>query len=459
MDKVIAICPLCNQKISVDMTQPASICPSCSQAIITEKAIEAYMLATFSHLLPNVAAPTPVANTATPAINPKIYQIEDGELTKYKGNKADLTLPDGIVSIGGGALYHVNKVTLSSTVKKIRYPQSYVGHVVFFDGVALDEIEDGALCDCKILENILLDGISAEKFRKKFKPSSLLIKASKADFLAEHPDYTELVNEYDEKGGSQYFFFFDFVKTVKTEDGWLVAIGKDESVVLKSAQKWGVANTILADEYEGKPLTHVLDTSNFRPQGEKALPKHLVTMPRLPKGVYIVPLSIKAIGSGMMNYCSLRFEKVDGLPTTSLEYLSVDNASCKFLDEYVVSPNLKTTFAETKFLPRDEVLRLIEADRKFESELYEVTFEAKDDCYYSVTVQSRGKVKKEMFERNSPVTIKVHPSDVIKVKNRASSYDDTIFPHGMKKFIVSTPLFSPTLKFKAIPRETNIVSK
>ena len=234
---VIAICPVCKARIEVDPAAAASICSACRKPIITEDAIKEYMLDAFGYMINSLQTKTP------PVVNDPNFQIEDGELTKYKGNRRDVRIPDGVRGIAGGAF--ANTMERIFVPKSVEYLKSHSlsGFVTFEDGCVLRSIEQNAFYNVTCLENFPALSEGCYKGIPLFYPHSissgsgvsLFCRCSENEFFATYTNddvrRTTVSIGYNTTAVAEELLMFDYEKTVHTDDGWYVAVGKSEACV------------------------------------------------------------------------------------------------------------------------------------------------------------------------------------------------------------------------------------
>lgn len=100
MSIVSAKCTCCGAEITVDDSKEALICEKCNSPFIVEKAIELY-----------------ISEKETPE-----FETVDGVLKKYNGDSENVTVPDNVTKIGGGAFfkkYSLKSVVIPEGVKEI----------------------------------------------------------------------------------------------------------------------------------------------------------------------------------------------------------------------------------------------------------------------------------------------------------------------------------------------------
>ena len=114
MPIVPAKCTCCGAVITVDDSKEALICESCNSAFIVKKAIELYEDGKIT----------------------EEFETVDGVLKKYNGDAEDVTVPDGIKRIGGGAFLR------NSSLKSVVLPKSVA------------EIGDYAFAYCENLSKV-----------------------------------------------------------------------------------------------------------------------------------------------------------------------------------------------------------------------------------------------------------------------------------------------------------------
>ena len=92
MSLVPAKCTQCDASLEVDSTKEAAICPHCFTPFITEKAI--------NHYVNNNTYTTNINATNLYITDPRDFIIVAGELREYRGESAEVVIPDNVTKIG-----------------------------------------------------------------------------------------------------------------------------------------------------------------------------------------------------------------------------------------------------------------------------------------------------------------------------------------------------------------------
>ena len=141
MSLVAAKCTQCGANLEVDDSQEAAICQYCKTPFITEKAINNYV--TNNSYTTNITAQN-VYMTDT-----REFVIVAGELKEYRGESADVVIPEGVSSIGTKKEMYEDELTdfhifCFTPIRSIKLPKS------------ITEIDAWSFYDCHRLKKIEL---------------------------------------------------------------------------------------------------------------------------------------------------------------------------------------------------------------------------------------------------------------------------------------------------------------
>ena len=439
---VIAICPICKAQIEVDPKTAASICSACKQPIITENAIKEYMLKAFGHM---ISAST--ASEQLPVIDPN-FQIEDGELTKYKGNRKEVKIPAGVKGIASCAFNDPGMERIF-VPKSVEYLKKYSlrGIVTFEDGCVLKSIEPNAFYNVICLENFPALAEECYKGVPLFVSHgcgiSVLSKSSESEFFATYTgdDIRKIKMSvgYNAFAYSENLLMFDYVKTVHTDDGWYVAVGKNEACIIGYDGR--LSDTlIMPSECEGVKVTKLQNVmgakrhwSDFK---EIYLPEFLEAVYHSLGGCMLeaekihVPASIKYIGMRALKCETACFEERDGLPFMAVE--NIESGGFVWIKgaSVVITPFLKSGSGERRYMTREEYIRKNEFEtekKRYNDRRNLVTFIA-DFSYVAksctVIVENKFEKLEYTIAPKEKKDIFIHPNDIVSVRVNNSAITD-----------------------------------
>ena len=468
---VIAICPICKKKIEVDFKMPASICSECGQPIITEQAIKEYMQSEFGHLITASAEVEAAPAPAPEPISDPTFLIEDGELTKYKGNKREVKIPLGVKGIGSNAFdCHVEKIFVPESVEYLNRCSLY-GQVEFADGCVLKKIEPGAFQNVTVIENVPVmtnecTQVPGAFKRDSYQPLIFLCKRSEKEFFAEYPyddvKYYQLYNYVPSlRQKMPNPMFFEFEKYVVTRDGWKIVVCKNDAYIIGYV---GTPCEILRapSEYDGRVITTL--ALNYLSCGANSikefyLPEKLL---KLKKGTFLLkfaqkvflPSSLKYIAAGSINCDKVCFEKRNGIQYSEIEEIESGALAENQLEDLIIAPYFKKAHGSSSHFKTqeeyDKEIALREEKKQYDSEKRTVRFISqiyKDGSLATITVTDKyGKTEYKLAHKdvNHHVDVLLHEQDdaVVSIYNPFCLTTPQNVPKGITECTVKETFLS-----------------
>ncbi|MBE6635218.1 MAG: hypothetical protein E7617_03345 [Ruminococcaceae bacterium] len=438
MANVIAICTACGKQIAVDPERDAVICPECGQPIITAKAIEKYMLETFGKgQAGKDESDAPEIKSDAPTFD-AVYQVEDGELTKYKGNKRELTLPEGIKKIGKGAFdgCDLEHLTLPSSLESVA-EDTMPKKVTFPLDSRLTHIEDFAFRKTEIIENFPLGVQGCTRCVDWFTDPGrkigliLLARATKEEFTEAYKDdptieYFSLKTGEHTSRRSRHLFLYEYVET-KNIDGWQIAIGKNEAFVIDYTGPH-TGRLVMPSEVDGVPVTRCFSI-DFTATGELHLSKNLQYIENCKEKfltsrlTLYIPSSVKEIGCNSIKCHAVYFEKRDGVPYSEVTAVADGKNQAGIYweegDETILAPFMKASedkFVSSHFLGKEDFEKQKEDSARrarYNGECRDVIFicQARNFKSFSIGINSRIDGWYNVNITSHQTTLRIHPED------------------------------------------------
>lgn len=248
MSLVPAKCTQCGANVEVDPQHNAWLCPHCGTPFIVEKAISNYNTVvnnTYNVDNRTVITGNGTVNVFEDQVN-RIFVVEDGELTDYKGSKAKVKIPDGVLSVKNHIfLFGKDEVFVPASVVELNdYALFNCKRIIFADDSRLEIAGKGALGgdgdESFYTTNAIFNFPSEVKslapdafgYRDKLicckYPEETFVERYGANAL-EHGVYSRENGLSGEK--MRYSFVFDFIRDVKTPEGFYVAVGKNSAAL------------------------------------------------------------------------------------------------------------------------------------------------------------------------------------------------------------------------------------
>ena len=471
MPLVAAKCTQCGANLQVNSENECSICSACGTPFITEKAITNYN--TTINNTYNIDNKTIVSGNAEVHIHNdeinKLFLIEEGELTRYKGKRSKVTVPEGVLGIGDDILpdsiASLDKITLPSTLKYLEKTSlNHCKHVVFHEDCKLEEIGAGALGYLvRIIENFPLTVKKWHGFGSSYAPNypiELIIccRYSKEEFIKAYGEDKMHYIINDKQAGqinSKYTFVFDFEKIVE-KGGFTFAVSKNSATIIDYSGNEPIK--IFPSYIEGKPVTQITQSIAKKHNPEELhLPEKLEEIPDFSqinaKKVFI-PSCVKRIGRTAI--LSFDGEVVFENGYCEVEEIGV-NGVYGVCQNVVYTPYLKKNgiTPNTYFSSPDFIIEKITAQEakarteKYNSEKYQLTITNQATHKYATIYVQRNDNKYkvgDMDARKTTFTLKVHPTEKVFVS--ISGLEQEVLK-GAKTCIIKSGVFSPwTLKCK-----------
>lgn len=427
---VIAICTACKKQIEVDPAIPAVLCSHCNQPIATEAAIKEYMLNTFGHLLP----------TAPAATNDPLFQIEDGELTLYKGNKTEIKVPAGVRVIGSGAFKSCNatKIFLPASVEHIR-KDALSGQIIFEDGCVLKSVEENAFADARSLINFPKIAPGCYRGYGWFctfgRSVCLFTKSSREEFFSAYPHEDLKSYEFfvfNRREPAQHTLVFDFIKCVETDDGWHIAIGKNEATVY-GYSGMPKDTLVMPDECEGVPVTEFQNETwlqGYLPNElflsknlKRVLSKKIPHYSKMYAKIIHIPSGLKYIGHSSLHCEEVCFDTRDGIPYSEVEKIENDGIFWQRGADIVIAPYLKNKpsgFIAEHFKTEEEYNAIVALKREkaaYDMQRHDVRFIPgiyKDGSHCEITITNKFETLTYKMT-NTAITLPIHLNDTVTV--------------------------------------------
>lgn len=486
MPLVPAKCTQCGANLQVNSENECSICSACGTPFITEKAIINYNTTVNNTInnTYNVDSKTIVSGNNEVHIHNdelnRLFLIEGGELTEYKGNRSEITIPEGVIGIGKNFSENKNskdieKVTLPASLKYINGHLHYCKTVTFNENCSDINIAPGALGGyIQVIENLPLtiQNFNGNIFSTLRFPL-ITCKYSEQEFINAYGKeslYYDVrlnhwwgVNETQVTAKQRLLICFEFEKFVTTPDGFKIAKGKNDAIIYdyNAYSDYKKSEIKMPSYCEGVPITlfsasllcNLSGKSNniYLPEKTKEILSYdFLRLYALEGHTIFAPSCIKRIGrNGIM-----------------ADYVKFENDYCEveYIDDYGVYANSKNEIyaPNLKFLgktgeyksPEKDGMKIVsatftkltveelqvekarkQAEKKRQAEKYEsekeplalVGLYKKELSVYA----EKNNVKKLLatVKKGDNVTVKVHPSEIVYISDGEKQ---EVLPKGTK---------------------------